>query len=156
MQDIFLADTKRHAQNAYQHFIDTYSGLKYPKAAECLSKGYDNLFRFYDYPAEHWVHIRTSNPIESMFATVRLRYRSTKGNDSADAILTMVFKFCKEAEKNWRQFKGFEKLQLAKEDKTFIDRHPFFLLNLHRRKKIVFVEPCSATPCFPSSPKICQ
>ena len=120
LQDIFLADTKQHAQDAYQHFIDTYV-LKYPKATECLSKDYDDLFRFYDYPAEHWVHIRTSNPIESMFATVRLRHRSTKGNGSADATLTMVFKLCKEAEKNWRRLKGFEKLQLVKEDKTFVD-----------------------------------
>ena len=120
LQDIFLADTKQHAQDAYKHFIDTYE-LKYPKATECLSQDYDDLFRFYDYPAEHWVHIRTSNPIESMFATVRLRHRSTKGNGSADATLTMVFKLCKEAEKNWRRLKGFEKLQLVKEDKTFVD-----------------------------------
>jgi len=120
LQDIFLADTKQHAQDAYKHFIDTYE-LKYPKATECLSKDYDDLFRFYDYPAEHWVHIRTSNPIESMFATVRLRHRSTKGNGSADATLTKVFKLCKEAEKNWRRLKGFEKLQLVKEDKTFVD-----------------------------------
>lgn len=120
LQDIFLADTKQHSQDAYQHFIDTYE-LKYPKATECLAKDYDDLFRFYDYPAEHWVHIRTSNPIESMFATVRLRHRSTKGNGSADATLTMVFKLCKEAEKNWRRLKGFEKLQLVKEDKTFVD-----------------------------------
>lgn len=120
LQDIFLADTKQHAQDAYQHFIDTYE-LKYPKATECLAKDYDDLFRFYDYPAEHWVHIRTSNPIESMFATVRLRHRSTKGNGSSDATLTMVFKLCKEAEKNWRRLKGFEKLQLVKEDKTFVD-----------------------------------
>lgn len=120
LQDIFLADTKQHAQDAYQHFINTYK-LKYPKATECLSKDYDDLFRFYDYPAEHWVHIRTSNPIESMFATVRLRHRSTKGNGSADATLTMVFKLCKEAEKNWRRLKGFEKLQLVKENKTFVD-----------------------------------
>lgn len=120
LQDIFLADTKQHAQDAFQHFIDTYE-LKYPKATECLAKDYDDLFRFYDYPAEHWVHIRTSNPIESMFATVRLRHRSTKGNGSSDATLTMVFKLCKEAEKNWRRLKGFEKLQLVKEDKTFVD-----------------------------------
>ena len=120
LQDIFLADTKQHAQDAYKHFIDTYE-LKYPKATECLSKDYDDLFRFYDYPAEHWVHIRTSNPIESMFATVRLRHRSTKGIGSADATLAMVFKLCKEAEKNWRRLKGFEKLQLVKEDKTFVD-----------------------------------
>lgn len=120
LQDMFLADKKQHAQQAYRYFIDTYE-LKYPKATACLSKDYDDLFRFYEYPAEHWVHIRTSNPIESMFATVRLRHRSTKGSGSADATLTMVFKLCKDAEKNWRQLKGFEKLQLVKEDKTFVD-----------------------------------
>lgn len=119
LQDIFLADTKQHAQDAWQHF-NTYE-LKYPKATEYLAKDYEDLFRFYDYPAEHWVHIRTSNPIESMFATVRLRHRSIKGNGSADATLAMVFKLCKEAEKNWRRLKGFEKLQLVKENKTFVD-----------------------------------
>lgn len=106
LQDIFLADTNLHAQDAYQHFINTYK-LKYPKATECLSKDYDDLFRFYDYPAEHWVHIRTSNPIESMFATVRLRHRSTKGNGSAEATLTMVFKLCKEAEKKLEEAQRF-------------------------------------------------
>lgn len=120
LQNIFLADTREHAQEAYRLFIETYE-LKYPKATECLSKNYDDLFRFYDFPAEHWCHIRTSNPIESMFATVRLRHRSTKGNGSGIATLAMVFKLCKEAEKNWRRLKGFAKLQLVKENKTFVD-----------------------------------
>lgn len=115
-----MADTRENALKAYDKFIETF-GAKYERAVENLKKGKDDLFRFYDYPAEHWVHIRTSNPIESMFATVRLRHRSTKGNGSADATLTMVFKLCKEAEKNWRRLKGFEKLQLVKEDKTFVD-----------------------------------
>jgi putative transposase len=72
LQNIFLADTKENARKAYKLFIRTYK-LKYPKAAECLAEDYDDLFRFYDFPVEHRIHIRTSNPIESMFATVRLR-----------------------------------------------------------------------------------
>jgi transposase-like protein len=120
LQNIFLADTKERAQKAYKQFVETYK-LKYSKATECLTKDYDDLFRFYDFPAEHWTHIRTTNPIESMFATVRLRHRTTKGNGSGTATLTMVFKLCQEAEKNWRRLKGFEKLQLVKENRTFID-----------------------------------
>jgi transposase-like protein len=120
LQNIFLADTKENAQKAYNLFIETYE-LKYPKAAECLAKDYDDLFRFYDFPAEHWVHIRTSNPIESMFATVRLRHRSTKGNGSATATLAMVFKLCQEAEKNWRRLKGFEKLRLVYNNVPFVN-----------------------------------
>ena len=120
LQNMFLADTRENAERAYNLFVETYE-LKYPKAVECLKKDHDDLFRFYDFPAEHWVHIRTSNPIESMFATVRLRHRSTKGNGSSTATLTMVFKLCKEAEKNWRRLKGFEKLRLVQQDMIFVD-----------------------------------
>ena len=95
--------------------------LGFQNAVECLKKDHDDLFRFYDFPAEHWVHIRTSNPMESMFATVRLRHRSTKGNGSSKATLTMVFKLCKEAEKNWRRLKRFEKLRLVQQDVIFVD-----------------------------------
>ncbi len=120
LKNIYLADTKANAQKAYQKFPDTY-GKKYPKATECLEKDYDDLFRFYDFPAEHWVHIRTTNPIESTFATVRLRHKSTKGNGSGAATLAMVFKLCKEAEKHWRRIKGFEKLKLVQEGREFVD-----------------------------------
>ena len=120
LRDIFLADTKENAKKAYNKFIETYR-LKYPKATKCLSKDYDDLFRFYDFPAEHWIHIRTSNPIESMFATVRLRHRSTKGNGSGTATVAMVFKLCQEAEKSWRRLNGFEKLRLVCEGKPFVD-----------------------------------
>ena len=120
LQNMFMADKRENAERAYNLFVETYE-LKYPKAVECLKKDHDDLFRFYDFPAEHWVHIRTSNPIESMFATVRLRHRSTKGNGSSTATLTMVFKLCKEAEKNWRRLKGFEKLRLVQQDVIFVD-----------------------------------
>ena len=120
MRNIFLAETKEKAEEAYREFIRTFE-LKYPKAVECLTKDHEDLFRFYDYPAEHWVHIRTSNPIESTFATVRLRHKTTKGNGTSEATKGMAFKLCKEAEKNWKKIKGFEKLQLVLDDKIFKD-----------------------------------
>ncbi len=112
LKNIYLADTKANAQKAYQKFPDTY-GKKYPKATECLEKDHDDLLRFYDFPAEHWVRIRTTDQIESIFATVRLRHKSTKGNGSGDATLAMMFKLCRETEKLWRRIKGFEKLKLV-------------------------------------------
>lgn len=77
------------------------------------------MFRFYNYPAEHWTHIRTSNPIESTFATVRLRHNSTKGNVTAKATVAMAFKLCQQAEKGWRRLKGFEKLDLVAKNIEF-------------------------------------
>jgi putative transposase len=79
---------------------------KYPKAAECLAKDREVLLTFYDFPAEHWMHIRTTNPIESTFATVRLRTARTKGCGSRMATLTMVFKLAQCAEQHWRALNG--------------------------------------------------
>ena len=95
------------------------SSVKYEKAVENLKKDKDDLFRFYDYPAEHWIHIRTTNPIESTFATIRLRHKSTKGNGTAKATKTMAFKLCQQAQKNWRRLKGFDKLDLVAKDIKF-------------------------------------
>jgi transposase-like protein len=120
LQNMFLADTREHALQAYDLFIEAFE-QKYPKAVACLSKDKEDLFRFYDFPAEHWVHIRTSNPIESTFATVRLRHRSTKGNGTSKATLAMVFKLCQEAEKKWRRLKGFNLLQLVVDNKPFVN-----------------------------------
>ena len=80
---------------------ETYEA-KYPKAVECLTKDRDVLLAFYDFPAEHWIHMRTTNPIESTFATVRLRTKRTKGSGSRTACLTMVYKLMQSASKNWR------------------------------------------------------
>ena len=99
-------------------FIQTFA-VKYEKAVENLKKDKDDLFRFYDYPAEHWIHIRTTNPIESTFATIRLRHKSTKGNGTAKATEAMAFKLCRQAEKSWRRLKGFEKLDLVAKDMKF-------------------------------------
>ena len=86
-------------------FIETYQA-KYPKATECLVRDRETLRTIYDYPAEHWRHIRTTNPIESTFATIRLRHRKTKGSGSRIASLTMMFKLAENASKRWRLLNG--------------------------------------------------
>jgi len=118
IRDMHMADTRENALKAYDKFIETF-GAKYEKAVENLKKDKDDLFRFYDFPAEHWTHIRTSNPIESTFATVRLRHNSTKGNGTAKASVAMAFKLCRQAEKGWRRLRGFEKLDLVAKDIIF-------------------------------------
>lgn len=118
IRDMHQADTKENALKAYDRFIETFEA-KYEKAVENLKKDKEDLFRFYDYPAEHWSHIRTSNPIESTFATVRLRHNTTKGNGTAKATEAMAFKLCQQAEKGWRRLKGFDKLELVARDIKF-------------------------------------
>jgi putative transposase len=105
IHDIYLAETKEQALVAYNSFLTMY-GAKFPKACECLAKDKESLFTFYDFPAIHWIHIRSTNPIESTFATVRHRTRGTKGCGTRLATLTMVFKLAKEAEKTWKKIKG--------------------------------------------------
>ncbi|MBL1217328.1 MAG: IS256 family transposase [Planctomycetes bacterium] len=105
LHEIYMAATKREAEQAFDLFLATYDA-KYPKATACLAKDRDLLLTFYDFPAEHWIHLRTTNPIESVFATVRLRHRRTKGNGSRRACLTMVFKLMQSASKRWRALNG--------------------------------------------------
>lgn len=107
LHEMYLADTRRDALDTYERFIAEYSA-KWPGAVACLTKDKDELFAFYDFPAEHWAHLRTTNPIESTFATVRHRTRQTKGCGSRKATLTMVFKLAREAEKHWRRLNGHE------------------------------------------------
>jgi putative transposase len=109
MQEIYNAPTKAKANVAFERFIKSYSA-KYPKAVECLSKDRERLLAFYDFPAEHWVHIRTTNPIESTFATVRLRTDKTRGCVSRDSILSLVFKLMESAQKRWLRIRGFNHL----------------------------------------------
>ena len=109
LHQIWMAATKAAANRAFDLFVRTYEA-KYPKAAACLAKDRDELLAFYDFPAEHWVHIRTTNPIESTFATVRLRTKRTKGSGSRMACLTMVFKLAQAAERKWRKLNGYELL----------------------------------------------
>src|SRR4051794_23159438 len=105
LHDIYLAETRAKAEKAFDLFVATYEA-KYPKATECLVKDRGVLLTFYDFPAEHWVHIRTTNPIESVFSTVRLRHDKTKGSGSRSACLTMVFKLMESASKGWRSLNG--------------------------------------------------
>ena len=105
LHQIWMAPTRAAADQAFDTFLETYCA-KYPKAMECLQKDRDVLLAFYDFPAEHWIHLRTTNPIESIFATVRLRHRKTKGNGTRKACLTMVYKLMESAAKRWRLLNG--------------------------------------------------
>ena len=109
LQDIWMAETRDEAYKAFRLFEQRY-GAKYPKATECLVKDKDEMLAFYDFPAEHWAHIRTTNPIESLFATVRLRTNKTKSCGSRKTTLAMAFKLMKTAESNWRKLRGFKLL----------------------------------------------
>ncbi len=107
LHQIWMADTRENARLAFNLFVQTYQP-KYPKAAECLNKDKEALLTFYDFPAEHWIHLRTTNPIESTFATVRLRTAKTRGCVSRASILSMVFKLAKSAEQRWLLLRGSE------------------------------------------------
>jgi putative transposase len=109
LQDIWMAETRDEAYKAFRLFEQRY-GAKYPKATDCLVKDKDEMLAFYDFPAEHWTHTRTTNPIESMFATVRLRTNKTKSCGSRKTTLAMAFKLMKTAESNWRRLRGFKLL----------------------------------------------
>ena len=108
-----MSDTREHAHEAFDLFPKTYQA-KYPKDHEVI-------LTFYDFPAEHWIHIRTTNPIESTFATVKHRQRKTKGNGSRVTCLTMVFKLMESAAKKWRQLNGSTLLPDILQGITFID-----------------------------------
>src|SRR6516162_2149303 len=105
LHEIDQAESRAKAVKAFDLFVKTYEA-KYPKATECLVKDREVLLTFYDFPAEHWMHIRTTNPIESVFSTVRLRHDKTKGSGSRSACLTMVFKLMEIASKHWRSLNG--------------------------------------------------
>jgi len=109
IHEIWMSETKADANNAFDAFLETYQA-KYPKATDCLAKDRDVLLAFYDFPAEHWRHLRTTNPIESTFATIRLRHRRTKGSGSRVASLTMMFKLAQSAAKRWRLLNGHDLL----------------------------------------------
>jgi putative transposase len=105
LHEIWMSGTKEDAVKAFDQFVASYQA-KYPKAVECLLKDREELLAFYDFPAEHWQHLRTTNPIESTFATVRLRTYKTKGAGSRAACLAMAFKLVESAQKHWRKLNG--------------------------------------------------
>ena len=120
---IYEAENRAKAEVAFDRFVVKY-GAKYDKAATCLTKDREALLAFYDFPAEHWKHVRTSNPIESTFATVRLRTDKTKGCLSRQTALAMVFKLAKSAERHWRRLDGSERLAQVIQGVRFRDGEP--------------------------------
>ena len=120
LHDIYQAEGRKEAEKAFDLFVKT-DEAKYPQAIECLVKDRGVLLTFYDFPAEHWRHIRTTNPIESVFSTVRLRHAKTKGSGSRSACLTMVYKLMESASKGWRALNGSKLLPEVIAGVIFID-----------------------------------
>lgn len=123
LHEIWMAETRFDAHKAFDRTLKRFEA-KYPRAMECLAKDRDELLAFYDYPAEHWVHIRTTNPIESTFATVRLRSKRSRNCGSRATTLAMVFKLLQSAQKRWKRIKGFNKLELVVNNVQFKDGEP--------------------------------
>lgn len=120
IQEIWMAEGREDAEKAMDAFVEKYKA-KYPKAVNCLTKDREELLAFYDFPAEHWPHLRTTNPIESTFATVKLRTAKTRGCLSRTTALTMVFQLCRCAQKRWRKLNGYELLAKVVEGVKFVD-----------------------------------
>ena len=120
LHDIWMASTRKEAHAAFDNTIKRFSA-KYPGAMDCLAKDREELLAFYDFPAEHWLHIRTTNPIESTFATVRLRTKRSRNCGSRDTTLAMVYKLMESAQKRWRKIKGFALLTLVVNNIKFED-----------------------------------
>jgi transposase-like protein len=120
LHQIWMASSKEEAQKSFDAFISLYE-TKYPKATQCLKKDRDVLLSFYDFPAEHWIHIRTTNPIESTFSTVRLRTAKVRSCFSSKTVLTMAFKLCQCAQKRWQRLYGYRKLGKVISGIRFVD-----------------------------------
>lgn len=120
IHDIYLADTEENAQRAFKHFCESYQD-KYPRAVETLEKDREELMAFYRFPAAHWKHIRSTNVIESVFATVRLRTYKTKGLGTHAATLAMTFKLLQEAQKSWRRIVRWQQLEQIQAGREFKD-----------------------------------
>jgi putative transposase len=128
LNDIWMAESRTAAEQAFDKFLLSYEA-KYPKASECLHKDRSALLTFYDFPVLHWSHIRTTNPLESTFATVRLRTSKTRGCVSRGGLLAMVFKLMKVAEQKWYKLKGSEFLVQVMQGVRFKDGTP---VNTHQ------------------------
>jgi putative transposase len=123
LHEIWMAPTRAQAEAAFEAFLKTYEA-KYPKAADKLAKDRQALLAFYDFPAEHWVHLRTTNPIESTFATVRHRTTLTKNCVSRATFLGLAFKLVEQAQKSWRRIQGVPRLRQLQEGIVFKDGLP--------------------------------
>ena len=120
LHEMYLSPGRVEANKAFDLFVSSYEA-KYPKATECLAKDRMELLRFYDFPAEHWLHLRTTNGIESVLATVRLRTEKTKGSGTRVACLTMVFKLMESASRRWRVLNGSGLLNDVLKGTVFVD-----------------------------------
>jgi len=120
LHEIWMSAKREDAIKTFDRFIEVYR-VKWPRATDCLEKDRCELLAFYDFPAEHWGHLRTSNPIESTFATVRLRTYRTKGPGSREAGLAMAFKLARKAESRWRKLNGAEKMQDLIDGIVYVD-----------------------------------
>lgn len=120
IHDIYESDCREKAEKAFNYFIEEFE-LKYPKAVKSLTDHRESLLNFYGFPAEHWASIRSTNVIESTFATVRHRTKKTKGCGSRSATLTMVFKLAMAAEKRCRRLNGCERFQEMLNGARFVD-----------------------------------
>ncbi len=118
LAEIYNAEYREHAITAAKTFVADY-GVKWPKAAEKITKNLDVLLEFYNYPTEHWIHLRTTNPIESTFATVRLQQRVTKGPGSRAAGVAMAFKLIESAQTRWRAVNAPHLVALVRAGATF-------------------------------------
>lgn len=120
LHEIYLAETRDSAHKAFDSALRRFRD-KYPKAMENLEKDRNELLAFYDFPATHWIHLRTTNPIESTFATVRLRTKRSRSCGNRDTTLSMVFKLLQSAQKRWKRIKGFDQLKLVVDNVQFRD-----------------------------------
>lgn len=120
LHEIWMAETREKAEEAFDAFLETYDDA-YPKATNCLSKDRDELLAFYDFPKRHWVHLRTTNPIESTFSTIRQRTARIKGCVSRNTMLAMIYKLGLSAQRHWRRLRGFDQLAKVIRDVRFVD-----------------------------------
>lgn len=134
IHDIYQAESQKDADVAFDAFIKHYR-RKYAKAAECLEKDRDSLLTFYQFPAEHWIHLRTTNPIESTFSTVKQRTRQSKGCFSRKTILGSVYKLMMEAQKRWRPLNGSKRIAEVLQMVKFIDGIPEYELSNIKKEK---------------------
>lgn len=120
IHQIYMAETRKDAEKAYTDFVSMYMA-KYPKAVECLEKDREHLLKFYDFPSEHWQHIRSTNVIESTFATVRNRTDRTRGHGTINTTLMMVFKLLDKASRRWQRLRGYKLILKVIKGAQFVD-----------------------------------
>jgi transposase-like protein len=120
LQAIYMSPSKKEALVEWDRFVSTYED-KYTKAVECLLKDKNRMLTFYNYPAAHWIHIRTTNPIESTFATARLRSVKTRGNWAGDRTEMMVFKLLEKASSRWKRLHKHKEVEKVMQGVKYVD-----------------------------------